>query len=324
MVTTSSPASKKFLITGAEGFLGSYLTYYLANIGYNLVVSVKEPVWRPLLRETIKKKNIKIFYGSVLTKKGRKEIIPYFKDADTVIHLERDWGGEDIQKGLVKEINNNLLGTIEFIKLAYQYVNKVIFTSTTDVYGEAPNIPLTEETLPNPRDFYSITKYSIEKYLRKIAEQLSKKLIILRISTIYGPYDVYNKAIPNFIKAVLKNESLVIRSSKDTYRDFIFIEDVCSAINLSVKYDPENFVMLNIASGKAISLEHLINVIYKLAGKKEDLTESKAVKKKSEKYLIGTDKAQQLLGFSPKFDIWQGLKIEIEWLKEYLRHVEKL
>jgi UDP-glucose 4-epimerase len=320
LVTTGLSASKKILITGAEGFLGSYLTYYLLKKGYKLVITVKDSVWRPLLKEAIKKNDIEIFYGSVLTREGRRDIIPYLKNVGTVIHLERDWGGEDIQKGLYKEINNNLLGTIEFVKLVYQFADKVIFTSSADVYGEVKRYPVQEEMISNPSSFYAITKLTIENYLRKIAEQLSKKLIILRISSIYGPYEISNKAVPNFIKAILKNEQPEIRSNKAIYRDFIFIEDVCSAINLSVKCNLKNFVILNIASSKAISLERLINNIYKITGKKKNITKSKTMKNKDEKYLINIDKAERLIGFYPKFNLNRGLKIEIDWLKKYLKN----
>jgi nucleoside-diphosphate-sugar epimerase len=253
-----------------------------------------------------------------LTEKGRKEIVPYLKDVDTVIHLERIWGGEDLQNGLVKEINENLFGTVEFVKLAYQYSDEVIFTSSTDVYGGISKNPFTEEMPSNPTGIYSITKYSTEKYLQKIAENLSKKLIILRISTIYGPYEICNKAIPNFIKAFLKNESLEIRSSKDTFRDFIFIEDVCSAISLCLQYDIENIVTLNIGYGKTISLENLISVIHKIISNKETLTNLNEIKIKYGKILVDISKAKLLLGFYPKFNIYQGLHKEIEWLKEYL------
>jgi len=324
LVTPQAFYSKKILITSAEGFLGSYLTYFLSKLGYQIVITVNNDVWRPLLKEIILKKNIKIFYGSVLTADGRKAIVPYLKDVDTVIHLERFWGGEDINEGLFQEINANLLGTVEFLKLAYKFTNKIIFTSSADIYGKPQLKSFTEEMLPDPFAFYSITKYSIEKYLERIAEYFSKKLIILRISTIYGPYEINNKAVPNFIKAILKKEEPVLNNSKETFRDFIFIEDVCSAIELAIKHVPANHVIFNIASGKAISLGYLINIISEIVGEKDNLADFKMSENMPIKSFINLEKANKILGFYPKFDIYKGLQIEIEWFKEYLKSFEKL
>ena len=273
--------------------------------------------WRPLLREVIRSPKVEFVQCDVLTSTGRKKILPLLKDVRTLVHLERVWGGDqDHNEALDNEIAKNLCGSVEFINLAYAFVEKVIFTSSTDVYGLQVNQPITEENDPNPSSLYSVTKLSIENYLRLLSEAYKKSLIVLRVATIYGPYERSNKAIPNFVRAILANQKPIVNGNGRTQRDFIFVRDVCKAIHLSILSDFKSQQLFNISTGKSYSLNQVIRTINRILGK--NLEPRHIIGRSSRNqasYVFDSAKSRLLLDFVPDFGLWEGLRAEISWFQ---------
>ncbi len=300
----------RVLITGVTGFIGHHLILKLTK-----VKEIKE-ILCLVRNETLARRkflNIK--------KINFKEIdlirdkIKINKKYDVLIHL-----GELIptlnQKNRITFIENNLIAKniIENI-LFTERVNKIIYTSTVDVYGKPLYLPIDEEHPKNPLTLYGISKYTNELYLKKVCEQMNIKLIILRLSQVYGPDEPVIKVIPLFVKKIKQNKTITLYDRGKVVRDWVYVEDVVSAIIKALYFNNDTEVF-NIGSGKQNTLLDLIRILKKLFNSNVKIEISNIKKDSRPKLFFNINKAQNKLKYKPKFDLEKGVT---EYLK-YEKH----
>ena len=287
----------KILITGGTGEIGSFLAEKLCD-RYNIV----------LLGRTIKSDKINklvqlgkiAFVERDITKKHINKTA--ISDIDCLIHLA----------GTVKEsrdindakelIETNVFGTANILRLLPN-LSRIVFASSCSVYGIGKG-QFDEDCLTNPAGYYAATKLAAEKMLGLHCDDNNIKLCILRISSVYSPlnYCFYSKrAIQIFAENIKKGELITIFGNGTNKRDYIFLEDAVDGIIWGMNQQG----IFNISTGKAISLNKVVDIFTKISGKGVRIRYIKNFKQLD--YNYSPNKALKF-GFSTRIPIEVGLE----------------
>lgn len=251
--------NKNILITGGLGFIGSHVSnellqdnkvVILDNLSTGNIKNLKNP----------KHENLKIIKDDIRD----ANLDDLTSDIDYIFHLAAIASVPlSIDKPLeCSDINVN--ATIKLLKSAADNdVSKIIFSSSSSVYGQNKNIPLKESEQPMPMSPYAASKASCELYLKSFYESYGLNYTSLRYFNVFGPgqdkNSQYAAVIPNFISALLEGNQPEIYGDGEQTRDFIFVEDVVKA---NIKAAESNYNgIINIASGKKLSINQLYKII---------------------------------------------------------------
>lgn len=315
---------KRVLITGGAGFIGSHLCETFINKGDKVTCldnlfsgSVKN------IKHLNARKNFEFIKGNVLDKKLADKLV---KKCDVVYHLAAVVGVDVAVNNPREDILVNFLGTKNVAESALKYKKKIVFTSSSEVYGKNQKNPLNElsNSVFGPTDVtrwaYGNTKSLCEHLLYSYkAEGLNFSAV--RFFNVYGPgslNSLYANVIPKFICQALENKPLTVYSNGFQKRSFTYVDDAVSGLILSAK-KLENDVT-NIGNGKPIAIITLAKKIIKLTGSKSKIkfiNFDKIYNKKFEdaKIRIPDITKAVKLGFLPKVDLNAGLKKTIAWIK---------
>ncbi|QOR65471.1 SDR family oxidoreductase [Cytobacillus suaedae] len=312
----------KFLVTGAAGFIGSNLVEAILNLGYqvrgmdDLSTGKMENV--DLFRHH---PNYEFIEGDI------RDITTCMKACegiDYVLH-QAAWGSvpRSIEMPLKYE-EINIKGTLNIFEAARQNgVKKVVYASSSSVYGDEPNLPKLEGREGNILSPYALTKKSNEEYARLYTKLYGLDTYGLRYFNVFGrrqdPNGAYAAVIPKFLKQLLNNESPTINGDGNQSRDFTYIENVIEANLKACKADSEAAGQVyNIAYGGREYLidiyNHLVNALGKdiqpIFGPPRigDIRHSNA----------DISKAKGMLGYDPEWSFERGIDAAIEWYKEEL------
>jgi UDP-glucose 4-epimerase len=306
----------RIVITGGAGFIGSNLAEELSKEKDNEVITVDDlSTGRIENIQTLGKfnQNIKFVNGSVTDLDLLRGI---FKDVDYVFHQAAIPSVPRSVKDPIASNNANVNGTLNVLVAAKDCgVKKVIYASSSSVYGDTPKLPKREDMMPNPLSPYAVTKLMGEYYCEVFNEVYGLKTVSLRYFNVYGPrqdpYSDYAAVIPRFINRVLENKPPVIYGDGEQTRDFTFVKDVVKANVLAAKSDANG--VYNIAYGNRISINELANVIMKLIGRNLTLIYD-APREGDVKHSLGDiSKAKKNLGYEPRYSLEKGLQGTIEW-----------
>lgn len=315
--------TKKILITGAAGFIGSNLLEYLF----------------------LKHKDWKFTVLDALTYAGNlKNFPPEIKDSPRFRFVYGDITNPNIVDGVVSESNiiihcaaethvtrsihenrkffeTDVLGTQAVANAVYHHKNNVerfIHISTCEVYGQAKTLKMDENHPLSPHSPYAAAKAGADRLVYSYFVTYKIPAIILRPFNIYGPRQHLEKAIPRFITSAILNEPLTVHGSGNPERDYMHVNDLSAAIDLLIhapikKVQGEVF---NVGSGHAISILD----IAKLIAKYTEIPKSQIRFVKDRPGQVSTfacnyNKFKKLFGWMPKKDFIQGLKETIEWYK---------
>lgn len=310
----------RILITGGAGFIGSYLcekytkeehtVLFLDNFLSGNLLNV---------RYLLDYRNFKLIKGDVRYFDLLERII---RDVDVVfhlaaqIHVDRSY----VEPRLTYEIN--VMGTQNILEVARIFdVKKVIYTSTSEVYGSAQYVPIDEKhplDAPHP---YGASKIAADRMCNAYIQTYGMNISIPRFFNIFGPRqrDIgYGGVISIFTRRVLNNIPPIIYGDGQQTRDYTYIEDAIRAFDLVLNHESK-LKPINIGSGKEVSIIDLANKIIDLCGKKGKIKPVHVEPRIGEvKQLIANaNKAKEILGWEPKYDLKEGLKVFIQWYKNY-------
>jgi len=308
----------KFLVTGGAGFIGSNTVEELLNLGHEVKVLDN------LL--TGKKENISEFINDIeFIKDDIKDLETVrksVKGVEYVIHLAALGSVPRSVKDpiLTNEVNVN--GTLNvLIASRDEGVKRLVYSSSSSVYGKNPTLPKKENMIPDPISPYAVSKLTGEYYCRVFYETYGLETVSLRYFNIYGkkqdPFSQYSAVVPSFIDAMLKGHQPVIFGDGGQSRDFTFIED-CVQANIKACFAPEAVgEVFNISYGKRVTVNELFYKIQEILNKDEIEPVYKAPRPGDLHHsLADTSKARKLLGFKPRYDIESGLRKTLEWYKD--------
>jgi len=294
----------KFVVTGGAGFIGSHLTKFLLENGHDVIVidnlargSMKN------LREVESK--IEFHKISILEYDKLKEIV---KNVDGVFHQAALAFIPDSFKDPEKYYQVNAIGTKNILKLAKEFGFKVVFASSSSIYGDQTKFPIKEDAVRRPLNPYGESKLQAEKF----AEQYAKdgvKVIGLRYFNVFGIGQNPNYAgvIPIFMERLSENKSPIIEGDGTQIRSFTYVDDVVNANFLAFRSNVDH-AFINIATSSKTSINQLAKIMIGLSGLSLETIYDKPRKGDIHTSHADITRAEELIGWTPKISLEEGLK----------------
>ena len=308
----------RFAVTGGAGFIGSNIVKRLVSDNNDIIVIDNLLTGRIENLEDFKNE-IQFINGDIQDLNFLKK---EFKDIDYVLHQA---ALPSVQRSVEDPIltnRNNVDGTLNVLVAARDAgVKRVIFASSSSVYGDTPTLPKHEAMPPNPLSPYAISKLVGEQYCRVFFELYGLETVALRYFNVFGPKQDpnshYSAVIPKFIKAMLENKRPVIFGDGEQSRDFTYVENNVDANLLACSAADAPGKVFNIAIGERITLNQLVEMINRILDKE--------IKPIYEKDKPGDIKhshadiscAKKILGYEPEYGFEEGLQKTVEWFQDH-------
>lgn len=309
----------KILVTGAGGFIGSHLVERLLARGYEVKAFVRynsRNFWGWL--EQIKnKEKIEIIAGDI---RDYDSVFHAMKDCKQVFHLAALIGIPYSYFSPLAYIKTNVEGTYNILQAAKEHgVKKIIHTSTSEVYGTAQFVPITEEHPTNPQSPYAATKAAADFLALSFYRSFNLPVAIIRPFNTYGPRQSARAVIPTIISQIISGSERIRLGSLFPTRDLTYIKDTVEGFLKIAESEKSIGEVINIGSGFEISIEVLANLITKIMKVKIKVETGKERQrpKKSEVERLYADiaKVKKITGWSPKYSLEEGLKETIRWIE---------
>lgn len=294
----------KFAVTGGAGFVGSNIVKLLVKKNHDVIVIDN--------MHTGKKENIEEVINNIefckIDIRNIEELENKIKDVDGIFH---EAALTIVQESFVMEdeyFDVNVKGTENILKIAEKYEIKVVFASSSSVYGNTNDIPIIEDVDKNPINPYGQTKLESEF----LAEKYSKKgvpIIGLRYFNIFGNGQTgsYAGVITKFLNQLNEKKSPIIFGNGLQVRDFIFVEDVAEA-NFSAMMSKINYGFFNIGTGKTTSILQLAKILIKLYNLEISPKFSNPLEGDVKNSQANIVKSQELLNWKYNIELEEGLK----------------
>jgi len=305
---------KKVVITGGAGFIGSHLAELLLSRGYHIVIiddlstGKKENV-----TGLVRKDNVRFVQGSILDLHLLEET---FNGVDLAFHLAAIPSvPRSLQNPLLTN-EVNITGTLNVLLAARDNnVKKVIYASSSSVYGDTPTLPKREDMIAYPQSPYALTKLVGEYYCHIFHRIYDLPTICLRYFNVYGPgqdsSSQYAAVIPIFVAKVLQDEPLIIYGDGEQSRDFTFVKDVTRANIIGAESNACG--VFNIGRGENNTINNLAKTIARIMGK--DLrSEYRPQRPGDVKHSLADISKARAIGYEPQYSLYKGLKEAVKRL----------
>jgi len=292
------------IVTGGAGFIGSHLTKYLIKKGHN--VSVIDNLRRGSfdnLREI--KDQIDFQEIDILDYEKMKNVV---KNADGIFHQAALGSVPQSFKEPEEYHRVNAIGTENILKLAKEFGFKVVYASSSSVYGNQDKFPIKEDAEKKPLNPYGQSKLESEQFAKKYAD-VGVKVIALRYFNVFGIGQNPNYAgvVPKFIERLVQHKPPLIYGDGNQLRNFTFVDDVVEANVLAFDNKIEHAFM-NIATGVMTSVKELAAIMIRLSGLSIEPTYEKAREGDIEKSQADNSLAKNLINWVPKTTLEEGLE----------------
>lgn len=306
----------KAIITGGAGFIGSNLSTFLLRKGWSVVVIDDFSTGK---KENLPKdKNLKIIEASVFDKMQMKRLI---NKADVVFHLAVQCVRKSIRDPwLVHDVNST--GTLSVLDAAF--VNKIpkfIYISSSETYGSAETVPMSENHPKNPTTIYGASKLTGELYSQAYFRIYQYSTIIVRPFNTYGYNEhfegPYGEVIPRFAVRALNRLPLQIFGDGKQTRDFTFVTDTVRGI-YAVYEKGAPGEAYNIARGKEVSILDLAQIVLKVCQVDVPIEHFDPRPGDVMRHFADTNEAEKDLGFKAQVDIEDGIRKYIEWFRKVM------
>lgn len=294
----------KFIVTGGAGFIGSHLSRFLSN--HNNEVIVIDDLCRGNLKN-LKDIENKIDFQeiSVLNLDKMQKIA---KNIDGIFHQAALGSVPQSFKEPEKYFQVNAIGTENILKLAKKHDCKVVYASSSSVYGNQTNFPINENAEKNPLNPYGKSKLQSEKFAQEYANN-GVKVIGLRYFNVFGIGQNPNYAgvIPKFIEKLVQHKSPVIQGDGNQIRSFTFIDDVVKA-NMCAMQSNVKHAFINISGKKTTSINELAKLMIQLSGLSLDSIYEKPRDGDIKKSHADTSLAKKLINWESETSLEEGLQ----------------
>jgi UDP-glucuronate 4-epimerase len=311
------------LVTGCAGFIGSHLAESLLADGHEVLgVDVLLDNYAPALKlanlEPAREYDRFRFLRLDL---GEASLEPLVEQCDAVFHLAAEpgvrtsWGAR-----FASYEHNNVLATQRLLEATMRWPEKrVVYASSSSVYGEAERLPTAEDTLPRPFSPYGVTKLAAEHLCALYHRNRGVRAVALRYSSVYGPRQRPDMAFNRFCRAALRGESLIVFGNGSQTRDFTFVDDVVAATRAAATAPEAPGRVYNVGGGSRVSVRDVLGRIASLSGRPLEVHYEDAESGDVRHTGAETAQARRDLGFRPATSVEVGLQAEFEWMREQER-----
>lgn len=316
----------KILVTGADGFIGSHLTESLVRAGYSvrafvLYNSYNSWGWIDNLPEEIKK-SIEIFAGDIRDPHGVNEAV---QGSDAVLHLAALIAIPYSYNSPDTYIDTNIRGTLNILQACRKTgVKRIIHTSTSEVYGTARSVPITEEHPLQGQSPYSASKIGADQLAYSFYSSFDLPVVIARPFNTYGPRQSARAVIPTVITQISNGERQLKLGATTPTRDFSYVQDTVDAFIATLRSDVGLGEVVNFGNNFEISIGELVTLIAEKMNLEVEITSDaeriRPVNSEVERLWADNSKARELFGWSPKYagrdGLARGLQKTINWFMQ--------
>ena len=314
--------NEKVLVTGADGFIGSHLVEALLGEGCRVKAfvyynSFNSWGWLDTLSKD-KLKDIEIFAGDIRDPNGVRESV---KGVDMVFHLAALIGIPFSYHSPDSYIDTNIKGTLNVLQACRDYaIERVIVTSTSEVYGTAQYVPIDEKHPMQGQSPYSASKIGADRIAESFYRSFGSPVVIARPFNTYGPRQSARAVIPTIITQLLNNKKEIHLGALHPTRDLNYVSDICRGFISLAGCNEAVGKEINIGSGTEISVGSLAEQLIKLTGSDARIVSEEQRKRpeKSEVERLVCDNSllQRLTGWKPEVSLKEGLERTIAWLRD--------
>ncbi|MEI2580252.1 NAD-dependent epimerase/dehydratase family protein [Scytonema sp. PRP1] len=309
------------IVTGAAGFIGSHLVEVLLKQGQK-VIGIDE--FNDYYNPALKRKNIAHLHSSPNFQfiQGDIQLLDWqtlLADVEIVYHqaaqagVRASWG-----QGFHAYTERNINATQVLLEAAKdaKHLKRLVFASTSSVYGDAETLPTHEGICPQPVSPYGITKLAAERLCGLYHKNFGVPFVALRYFTVYGPKQRPDMAFHKFFKSILRGQSISIYGDGQQTRDFTFISDVIAA-NLAAATVPQAVgEIFNIGGGSRVPLTQVLNMMEEVVGRPIQRKHIETAMGDARHTAADVSKAQKILGYQPQVSLREGLTQEWRWVKQ--------
>lgn len=306
--------SKSVLVTGADGFIGSHLVETLVKHGFNVKAfvmynSFNSYGWIDTLDKSIVNQ-LEIIPGDIRDPFGVNKAI---KGCEAIFHLAALIAIPYSYHSPATYIDTNVKGTLNVLQGAIDHnVQKVIHTSTSEVYGTAKFVPITEEHPLQGQSPYSASKIGADQLAYSYYASFDLPVIIARPFNTYGPRQSARAVIPTIITQITSGKKEIKLGSKSPTRDFSYVQDTADAFLATLQADSAYGEVINFGSNFEISIEDTVNLIAEIMQEEVIITSDseriRPQKSEVERLFADNSKGIKLLNWEPKFSGVNGFK----------------
>jgi len=308
----------KALVTGAAGFIGSTLCDRLLADGADVIGLDCFTDYYP---RHVKERNLSTAlkqprYRFIESPIQDVDLVSMFGDRTHIFHLaaqagvRRSWG-RDFEIYTV----NNIEATQILLEAALHMpaIQRVVYSSSSSVYGDRVAMPMREDALPQPVSPYGVSKLAAEQLCYLYFANFGVPTVSLRYFTVYGPRQRPDMGFHKFLRATRLGEPITVFGDGDQTRDFTFVSDAVNANVLAATRGVPGRVY-NIGGGSRVSVNDVLEMIERVAGKKPIIKVDPAQKGDMRHTYADTSLAQADLGYAPTVGLEEGLTAEYQWL----------
>ncbi len=312
----------QILITGGAGFIGSHVVDRLLALGHRVIgLDDFNDYYNPSFKRrnlvaASKNPRFRLIKGDVSNLAKLRKVFSDTKP-DIIIHLAARAGVRPSVKDPFLYQRVNVEGTLNVLECARNSgVKKIIFGSTSSVYGINSKVPFNEnDPLLNIASPYAATKLAGEAFCRTYSHLYSMDITVLRFFSVYGPRGRPDMAVRHFSERILDDKPISMFGDGSSSRDHTYIDDIVEGI-LAATQKEFGFKIFNLGGSKATLLRDLIRLIEKAAGKSAKIQHLPNQAGDVPKTFADIRKAKQLLGYNPKTPVEEGIPKFMEWLKK--------
>jgi UDP-glucuronate 4-epimerase len=309
------------LVTGGAGFIGSHLCEHLLRSGRRVVVvdnldDFYDPQLKRANLEAIKSAGDYEFHAVDIRDAGPLEQVFQRARPDVVIHLAARAGVRPSLLYPALYTSVNVDGTLCLLELSRKYqVQKFIFASSSSVYGQFNRLPFSEDDpTSKPLSVYAATKMAGEGLAFTYAHLYQLPIICLRLFTVFGPRQRPDLAIRKFAELIQEGKELPVFGDGSMSRDYTYITDAVSAIELALECR-HPFEVFNIGNSRPIRLDYMIETLESALGKKAKRVFLPIPAGDMPVTFASLEKSRRLLGYSPKVSFEEGMRLFVEWFR---------
>lgn len=312
---------KRVLVTGGTGFIGSHLTRRLLSYGADTAVTTKYNSIVDNVRVVDLWNDVTVIEADLRNLDSSRQIKDFAPDV--IFHLAAYNHVGDSFTHMSEAMDSNAKGTVNLLQ-SYDKYQRFVYMSTSEVYGYQTEVPFVETMKPSPISPYSIGKYSGELFAQMLMEQMSMPITVVRPFNAFGPYQSIRAVIAEMILTCLSGKE--IRSTNGTQtREFNYVHNLVDGIVLAASTEKAIGNIINLGSGREITICDLIRLIHHETGSSSDLKIGALADRPTEIWRMCADneKAQSLLEWEPAVSFEDGLRQTIAWYRRYIEEFSR-
>jgi len=309
----------KILVTGGEGFIGSWIVEKLSQMGHRVTTLDSGETYDVIQREELDRlcqwrqrnwKRVTKISGNVIMPLDRQ----YLKGQDIVIHLASYPRAKIVNDHPEMGVENIVVGTTGMLQDCAEYdVKRFVYVSSSMIYGDFVD-GTKEDFQPNPINIYGEAKLAGERLTQQFNRATGLEYAIARPSGVYGAGDIPDRVLSKFFAAAMNNRDINVHDANNRV-DFTYVEDTADGIiSCALEKKAANKVF-NITAGSATSLGEAAGKIIKLTSSKSQIKDTGQNNLYPERGTLDIAQAKNLLNYQPQHNFDQGIKKYYEWLQ---------